>query len=209
MTSYQRYFKRIIDIVASSAGLLVLSPPMLIVAVLIKREDGGDILYRGTRVGIDGKLFKIYKFRTMVMNAEELGGSCTAENDPRITRIGRLLRKCKLDELPQLINVLKGEMSLVGPRPEVEEYVQMYNEDEKKILQVLPGITDWASIWNSDEGSFLAKYPDSEKAYTEILRPRKLELQKKYVEQISLRTDIEILLMTLRAIITRKTTDVS
>jgi lipopolysaccharide/colanic/teichoic acid biosynthesis glycosyltransferase len=208
VSSHEKSLKRIIDVLTSAAGLIILVPLILVIAFLIKREDGGAVLYRGVRVGRKGRLFKIYKFRTMVVGADQLGGPCTAENDPRITGIGRTLRKYKLDELPQLMNVLKGEMSLVGPRPEVEEYVRLYTEEEKMIMDVLPGITDWASIWNPDEGAFLAQYPDPDRAYMEILRPHKLELQKKYVQEMSLHTDLKILWMTIKALITRKTTDV-
>ena len=155
--------KRLFDIVFSFLGLLVLSPLFLIIAILIKRDSKGPVFFRGIRVGRFGKPFRIYKFRTMVVNADELGGSPTADNDPRITKAGRFLRKYKLDELPQLLNVLKGEMSLVGPRPEVEEYVKLYSEEEKAILSVCPGMTDWASILNADEGAILAKSPDPEK----------------------------------------------
>lgn len=134
---------------------------------------GGPVFYRGVRVGRNGKLFRIYKFRTMVVNAEKIGGSSTADDDPRITRIGKFIRKHKLDELPQLINVLKGEMSFVGPRPEVQHYVNMYTAEEKAMLSVKPGITDWASLWNSDEGAILAGSPDPEKTYMEEIRPEK------------------------------------
>lgn len=160
-------------------------------------DSDGQVFYRGARVGRFGKPFPIYKFRTMVANAEKIGGSSTADDDPRITRIGRLLRKYKLDELPQLINVLKGEMSLVGPRPEVQEYVDMYTGEEKAILQLRPGITDWASLWNSDEGAILAGSEDPDKAYLELIRPTKLKLQLQYVRDHSLWVDIEILILTV------------
>jgi len=203
---YEKYLKRTIDTGVSFCGLIALGPLLLVIAAFIKKEDGGDVFYRGVRVGRDGNLFRIYKFRTMAMNAEELGGLSTADDDPRITNIGKTLRKYKLDEIPQLINVLKGEMSLVGPRPEVDEYVKLFTEEEEKILSVRPGITDWASIWNPDEGAFLSGYPDPEKAYMEILRPKKLELQQKYVEDVSMRSDMKIIWMTIITIIGRKAT---
>ena len=139
----------------------------------------------------------------MVANAESLGGLSTADDDPRITKIGHLLRKYKLDELPQLMNVLKGEMSFVGPRPEVQHYVDMFTEKEKTILNVRPGITDWASLWNPDEGAILAGSSDSEKAYMEKIRPQKLKLQLKYVRERSFWTDLKIILLTLKTIMIR------
>jgi lipopolysaccharide/colanic/teichoic acid biosynthesis glycosyltransferase len=189
------------DILFSLLGLLVSSPLLLLIACLIKREDRGPIFYRGVRVGRFGKLFRIFKFRTMVVNAEKLGGPSTADDDPRITKIGRRLRKYKLDELPQLINVLRGEMSFVGPRPEVQHYVDMFTEKERVILSVRPGITDWASMWNPDEGAILAGSPDPEKAYMEKIRPTKIELQLKYVKKRSFWIDLQIIAQTLLTIL--------
>ncbi len=193
--------KRLFDIVFSLLGLIILSPFILVLAILIKEEDGGSVFYRGVRVGRHGKPFRIFKFRTMVVNAENIGGPSTADDDPRITGIGRFLRKYKLDELPQLINVLKGEMSLVGPRPEVPHYVNMLTKEERAILSVRPGITDWASICNSDEGAVLAGSPDPEKAYMEKIRPEKIRLQLKYVRERSFFVDLKIIFKTLRTII--------
>src|SRR3972149_9022096 len=144
--------KRLFDIVFSLLGLMLTTPILLILAILIKREDGVPVFYRGVRVGLHGNPFRIFKFRTMVVNAEKIGGSSTADDDPRITRIGKFLRKYKLDELPQLINVFKGEMSLVGPRPEVQQEVSLYSEEERALLSVRPGITDYASIKFHNEG---------------------------------------------------------
>jgi len=191
------------DAIFSLAGLVLLSPFLLLIAVLIKKEDRGHMFYRGVRVGRYEKPFKIFKFRTMVANAENLGGLSTADDDPRITKIGRLLRKYKLDELPQLMNVLKGEMSFVGPRPEVQHYVDMFTEKEKTILNVRPGITDWASLWNPDEGAILAGSSDSEKAYMEKIRPQKLKLQLKYVREQSFWSDLKIIFLTLKTIMIR------
>ncbi|MDD5258615.1 MAG: sugar transferase [bacterium] len=193
--------KRLVDFLFSFFGLLILIPVLLIVAALVKKEDGGPVLYSGTRVGQNGRDFKMHKFRTMVLNADKIGGSSSADDDPRITRIGKKLRKYKLDELPQLFNVLQGEMSFVGPRPEVPYYVNMFTAQEKQILSVKPGITDWASLWNSDEGAILAGSPDPEKTYQEKIRPEKIRLQLKYVQEHSLFTDFTIIIRTLLKII--------
>ncbi|MCX5887948.1 MAG: sugar transferase [Deltaproteobacteria bacterium] len=189
--------KRVFDIICSGMGLVILSPVLFVIAWRIHREDGGPVFYRGERVGLHGKLFRIFKFRTMVVNAEKLGGPSTPDDDPRITRIGRKLRKHKLDELPQLFNVFLGDMSLVGPRPEVKHYTDMFTTEEKAILSVRPGITDWASIWNPDEGSILAGAADPEAAYLELIRPTKIRLQLKYVREQSLATDLRILWETM------------
>ena len=193
--------KRFFDIAAATLGLVFLSPFLLWIAWLIRHEDGGPVFYRGVRVGLHGSPFRIYKFRTMLVDAEKIGGSSTSDDDPRITKIGKTLRKYKLDELPQLINVLIGNMSIVGPRPEVQRYTDMYTQEEKAILTVRPGITDWASIWNADEGAVLAGMADPEKAYEELIRPTKLKLQLKYVYEQSFLTDLKIILLTLLAII--------
>ena len=193
--------KRLFDIFASATGLLFLSPILFYIGWRIKREDHGPIFYRGVRAGVEGNPFRIFKFRTMVINADKIGGSSTADDDARITKIGKLLRKYKLDELPQLINVLKGEMSFVGPRPEVQHYVDMFTEEEKIILTVRPGITDWASLWNNDEGAILAGSSDPEKTYMEQIRPEKIRLQLKYVKEKSFFIDLKIIVQTLFAIV--------
>ena len=200
--------KRIFDVVFSLLGLLFLSPAFLITAVLIKLEDGGPVFYRGQRVGLKGKPFRMLKFRTMVLNADTIGGPSTADDDPRITKIGKSLRKYKLDEIPQLINVLTGQMSFVGPRPEVPFYVDMFSEEEKKILDVRPGITDWASLWNPDEGAVLAGSDDPEKAYMEKIRPTKIKLQLRYADKHSFFTDIKILLLTAKTVVTKERVEV-
>ncbi len=192
--------KRVFDILAAGTGLLLLAPLLIYVAWRIRREDGGPVFYRGERVGLLGRTFRIFKFRTMVVDAERKGGASTADDDPRITRIGLRLRKYKLDELPQLINVLTGDMSLVGPRPEVRHYTDLYTDQEKAILTVRPGITDWASIWNADEGAILAGAADPERAYMELIRPTKLKLQLRYVRERSLLTDLRILFLTAVAV---------
>lgn len=196
--------KRLFDIVLSLCGLIIISPLLIIISIIIKANDGGPLFYRGVRVGLYGKLFRIFKFRTMVMNAEKIGGSSTSDNDLRITKIGKFLRKYKLDELPQFINVLKGDMSIVGPRPEVEYYVNMFTEEEKAILSVKPGITDWASLWNSDEGALLAESEDPDKTYFEEIRPEKIRLQLKYVNNHNFWIDIKIIFLTIIAIFSNR-----
>lgn len=196
--------KRIFDILSSLFGLVLVSPILVGIGILIIKEDGGPVFYRGIRVGRHGKLFSIFKYRTMVADAENIGGPSTANDDPRITRVGMFLRKYKLDELPQLLNVLKGEMSFVGPRPEVQHYVDMFTEEERGILEVRPGITDWASLWNPDEGKILAGSPDPEKTYMEKIRPSKIRLQLKYVREGSFWKDLKIIFQTLMTIISRR-----
>ncbi len=195
--------KCLFDIFLSIIGLTVLSPIFLVVIIMIKKEDGGAVFYRGVRVGRFGKPFRIFKFRTMVEDAEKHGGSSTANDDPRITKIGKIIRKYKFDELPQLINVIKGEMSFVGPRPEVEHYVDMFTEEEKIILAVRPGITDWASLWNSDEGAILARSSDPEKIYMEEIRPEKIRLQLKYIKERSFLIDMQIIFQTIFDVVKR------
>jgi len=192
---------RLFDIVFSLIWLIVLAPLFLVIAILIKLEDKGPVFYQGVRVGRLGKPFRMFKFRTMVVHAEKIGGPSTANDDPRITKVGKIIRKYKLDEIPQLINVLRGEMSFVGPRPEVQYYVNMFTEEEKKILIVKPGITDWASLWNSDEGAILAGSKDPEKTYMEKIRPEKIRLQLKYVKEHSFWVDMAIIFRTLMKLI--------
>ncbi len=194
---YEKYFKRIFDFIVSLCGLIVLSPIFTIVAILIKIEDGGSIFFKQTRVGQNGRLFKIYKFRTMIEKAEKIGPQVTKEDDPRITKIGRLLRKYKLDELPQLINVLKGEMSLVGPRPEVPKYTRFFEKDYKEILKVRPGITDYASLEYKEENKLLKGTDNPEKMYLEKILPKKIKYYKKYLNEMGLLTDLKLILKTL------------
>ncbi|MFA5839202.1 MAG: sugar transferase [Candidatus Margulisiibacteriota bacterium] len=190
--------KRLMDIILSIFGLIVAAPLFIVLAVLIKRDSPGPVFYRQIRVGKNGKLFKIFKFRTMVQNADKIGGPSTSGDDMRVTNIGKIIRKYNFDELAQLISVLRGEMSLVGPRPEVPIYVNLFTEEEKQILSVLPGITDWACIWNPDEGSLLAGSIDPEKVYLEKIRPEKIRLQLKYVRKHNIWVDIQILFLTLK-----------
>jgi lipopolysaccharide/colanic/teichoic acid biosynthesis glycosyltransferase len=193
--------KRMFDVGVSAGAIFVLSPLMLSVAALIKKEDGGSVLYSGTRVGLSGQPFKMHKFRTMVPNADKIGGPSTAGDDPRLTRIGIHLRKYKMDELPQLFNVLKGEMSLVGPRPEVPFYVDMYTPEEREILTVRPGITDWASIRYRNEGEILRGAADPEQAYMERIRPGKIRLGREYARHHTLVGDLQILAATVKAVL--------
>jgi len=195
--------KRLLDIFFALFGIVLLSPVFLVAAIFIKKEDGGPLLYSGIRVGLNGNYFRMHKFRTMVVNADKIGGSSSADDDPRITRTGKILRKFKLDELPQLFNVLKGQMSFVGPRPDVPLYVNMFTQAERAILSVRPGITDWASLWNSDEGSILAGSVDPEKAYMEKIRPEKIRLQLKYVKERNIWMDFVIIFLTIVKILKR------
>ena len=190
--------KRLFDIIFSFLGLILVLPLLLLLAVLIKRELPGPVFYRGVRIGKGGRLFRIFKFRSMVENAEELGGPSTAGDDPRLTKIGKFLKKYQLDELPQLINVLRGEMSLVGPRPEIKMYVEMMtNEERNVILPIKPGMTDLASLWNFHESEVLKGSPDPEKTYQEKIRPQKIKLQLEYVKNRSFLLDLKIIIKTV------------
>lgn len=190
--------KRLFDIVASFLGLILVSPLLVIISVLVKLDSRGPIFYRGVRSGRLREPFPIFKFRTMVIDAEKLGGPSTPADDPRLTKLGKFLKKYQLDELPQLINVLKGEMSLVGPRPEVKMYIDMMGEKEREeILSVRPGMTDWASLWDFHEGEVLKGSEDPEKTYMEKIRPTKIKLQLKYVKERSFWTDIKIIFKTI------------
>ncbi len=190
--------KRLFDIIFSFFGLILILPLLLIIAVLIKRESPGPVFYRGERIGKNGRSFRIFKFRTMVPDAEKLGGPSTAADDPRLLKIGHFLKKYQLDELPQLINVIKGEMSLVGPRPEVKMYVDMMAPEERKtILPIKPGMTDFASLWNFHESEILKGSPDPEKTYQEKIWPEKKRLQIKYVKERNFWLDLKIIAKTI------------
>jgi lipopolysaccharide/colanic/teichoic acid biosynthesis glycosyltransferase len=189
--------KRIYDVVLSGLGLVLLAPVLLVIALLVKGADGGPVFYRQQRVGLGGRLFWIWKFRTMVVGAERMGIAVTRDGDPRITRIGRILRKTKLDELPQLWNVLVGDMSLVGPRPEVPKYVARYTEAQREILGMRPGITDLASLRFRNEEEMLRSATDTEAYYLEHCLPQKIELNLQYALQANLWTDTLIILRTV------------
>ncbi len=196
--------KRSFDIICALCGLIILSPVLLLIIVLIKLTSTGPVFFRQTRVGQYEKLFQIHKFRTMIVNAEASGLKITVGRDPRITSIGHFLRKTKLDELPQLIDVLMGTMSLVGPRPEVPEYVQYYtNEIKAIVLSVRPGITDWASIKMIDENDILARSSDPQQTYIQQILPEKLAYAVRYVQTRSLRLDVYLILLTISKIFTR------
>ncbi len=191
--------KRLLDLAVSALGLVVLAPLLLSISVAIAFGSPGDVWYRGVRVGRHGRPFRIWKFRTMRVDAGD-GPTSTSENDPRITPVGRVLRKYKLDELPQLFNVLHGEMSLVGPRPQVPWAVATYTPEERHILAVRPGITDWASIRFRNEGAILRGQSDPDEAYMRLIHPEKMRLALEYVERRSLRVDLSIILKTFAAI---------
>lgn len=197
--------KRLFDIIFSSVGILFLSPVLIVLAVLIKLGSPGSVFYKGVRIGRHGKPFRILKFRTMVMIADQIGGPSTADDDPRITRIGKFIRKYKLDEIPQLINVLRGEMSFVGPRPEVPQEVNLYTEKEKALLNVRPGITDYASIKFHNEGEILRGSQDPHEAYRRLIRPEKIRLGLEYVKGQSMMVDLKILLDTFKTLVGAKT----
>ena len=189
--------KRCFDITCALAGLAVLAPFLAAAALLIKLGSRGPVFYRGVRVGKDGHPFRIFKFRTMVLDADKQGASSTPEDDPRITPVGAFLRLYKLDELPQLLNVVTGDMSLVGPRPEVPSGVELYTEAERALLSVCPGITDYASIRFSNEGEILRGSSDPDRDYQILIAPEKKRLGLEYVKSHSLGTDFKILLATL------------
>lgn len=194
------FLKRLFDIVASFCGIVILFPLIVIVSILIKLTSKGPVLFKQIRVTKNGKLFKIYKFRTMRENSEG-NKQITVGNDSRITGIGHILRKTKLDELPQLFNVLKGEMSLVGPRPEVPKYVELYTKEQREILKVSAGITDYASIYFSNESELLGEAENPEEFYIKKIMPYKIELNKKYIKEIGIVTDIKLIILTILKIL--------
>ena len=192
--------KRLFDILFSFTGLLLLQPLFVVVAIMIKVDGTGPILFRQGRVGKNFRRFMIYKFRTMVVDAEKKGIRITSGGDNRITGAGRILRKFKIDELPQLFNVLKGDMSLVGPRPEVEEYVKLYEKDYREILKRRPGITDVSSIIFREEEAVLKNQVDPEGYYKKIILPEKIKLAKEYIEHSSFLYDLKLILNTIHKI---------
>ena len=192
--------KRAFDIVSCTLAVLVLFPFGLIIALCIVCGSKGGVFYRQTRVGQNGKDFKLLKFRTMRPNADQQGLLITVGNDQRITRIGGFLRKYKIDELPQLLNIIKGDMSVVGPRPEVRRYVELYDERQRRVLTVRPGLTDYASLKYISESELLAKSDDPEKTYIEEIMPAKLELNLQYIDNQSLKEDFKLIFQTLFSI---------
>ncbi|MFQ3549189.1 MAG: sugar transferase [Armatimonadota bacterium] len=193
--------KRLFDLFWSILGLIIIFPLLIIVSILIKIDDKGPIFFRQERVGYKGKPFKMWKFRTMVVNAEKKGLQLTIGKDPRITRVGNLLRKSKIDELPQLFNVIAGEMSLVGPRPEVPYYVAMYDDNQRKVLDIMPGITDPSSIEYRDESELLSKSDDSERTYIEEIMPEKIRLNLEYAQKANVFRDFVVIVKTLLKIL--------
>ncbi|MGF1564015.1 MAG: sugar transferase [Flavobacteriales bacterium] len=193
--------KRAFDLTASLIGVAILLPLFVVVAVLIFLGDGWPVLFKQTRVGLNGAPFKVLKFRTMYKDSERAGQLTVSGRDPRITPSGYLLRKYKLDELPQLFNVIKGDMSLVGPRPEVPAYVELYTTDQKRVLSVKPGITDAASLEFINENELLADADDPQTYYKEVILPRKLGLQLNYVDHRSFMGDLSIIVKTVVGII--------
>lgn len=188
--------KRALDVIASIGGLLFLSPVLMIVAFLIKLDSPGPVFFLQERIGRGFRPFQIYKFRTMVKDAPQKGGALTSAGDPRVTRVGKFLRQTKIDELPQLINVLKGEMSLVGPRPEVRRYVDLYRSNYETILTVRPGITDLASLKYRDESALLAEATNPEELYINRILPDKLRLGEDYVHRSSFGLDLLLIWKT-------------
>ena len=193
--------KRLLDVVISAAALAVLSPLLLVIAAAVRLDSRGPVFYRQERVGRNGKPFRIFKYRTMVTDADRIGPEITIGRDSRITKVGAVLRSTKLDELAQLLNVLRGEMSFVGPRPEVPKYVAMYTPYQRQVLLVRPGITDYASIAYRRESELLGKAADPEKCYVEEIMPAKLELNMQYLREISPLTDLRLILRTLAAVV--------
>lgn len=189
--------KRMFDLLVSFCGLLLLWPVLLVSAVLIKLTSPGPALYRQQRMGLNFQPFDILKFRTMVVDAHKLGGQITAGRDPRITSVGHFLRKTKIDELPQLINVFKGEMSFVGPRPEVPRYVEMFRDDYAELLKVRPGITDIASLKYRHESELLGESDNPETTYVQVILPDKIALAKEYIRRSSILFDLQLIFKTV------------
>ena len=189
--------KRIFDIVVSLVGLILLLPLLVFVAVLIKLDSRGPIFFRQQRIGMAFRPFQILKFRTMIDNAQRRGGLITFARDTRITRVGRILRQTKIDELPQLINVLRGDMTFVGPRPEVPEFVELFRQDYEEILTVRPGMTDLASLKYRDEAAVLGHCNNSQEEYLRHVLPDKINLNKEYIRRSSFFFDLTLILKTL------------
>lgn len=192
---------RLLDILASACGLIILSPLFFILAIWIKLDSKGPVFYKQIRVGRDGKDFPLYKFRSMRVGADKKGLITVGGKDNRITKVGYFIRKYKLDELPQLLNVLKGDMSLVGPRPEVRKYVDLYTEEQRKVLSVRPGITDYASIEYVDENEILGKAEEPDKTYIEVIMPDKIKYNMKYINNRSVWEYLKVIFLTFKSIV--------
>jgi lipopolysaccharide/colanic/teichoic acid biosynthesis glycosyltransferase len=190
--------KRITDIIFSLIGIIVLFPVFIVIVIIIKIDSRGPIFYLSERIGKNEKPFTILKFRTMIPDAEKSGLYCTASNDKRITRVGRKIRRLKIDELPQLINILKGEMSFVGPRPDIKKYLNLISKKDRDIIfSVRPGITDISSLFYSQEGDILMNSLNPEKEYIEKILPHKIQMQKEYVHKMSFLLDLKIVIKTI------------
>ncbi len=196
--------KRLLDIIVASIALLILFPFMLIICLCIVLESKGGLFYKQKRVGKNKKLFNLYKFRSMKKNADKEGLLTVGGKDPRVTRVGYFLRKSKIDELPQLINIIKGDMSIVGPRPEVPKYVALYDENQQRVLTVRPGLTDLASIKYIDENALLEKAENPEEFYIQKIMPDKLHLNLEYIDNKSFAKDFRIIFQTLIRLFNRK-----
>lgn len=200
MMDRRLYGKAVFDVVFGLLGLAVFILPLLVIALAIKATSPGPVFFLQERVGRNGRPFKIFKFRTMVPDAEKLGLKITVGKDPRVTPLGAFLRRYKLDELPQILNIVKGEMSFVGPRPEVPRYVACYTLEQRKVLTIKPGVTDLASILFRHESELLGQSGDPEKTYLEEIMPRKLQINLEYVEKASLAYDVKLIAMTVREV---------
>ena len=198
---FQNASKRLLDVTVATLGLIGLLPLVMLCALLVHIQSSGSIIYRAKRVGRGGRIFAMYKFRTMVENAESLGPGLTIYRDSRITKLGRFLRRTKWDEIPQFLNVIKGDMSIIGPRPEIPEYVKYYNENQKRVLQVRPGITGPVQVTNYDEEKKLKDQTDPERYYITQLMPRKLEIDLGYIEKQSIVSDLLLLVKTFFMIV--------
>lgn len=193
--------KRIFDMFSSFVVLVILAPFFLVIAILIKLDSPGKVFFKQIRVGKDEKHFSLIKFRTMRPDSDRLSQITVGDRDPRVTHVGYFLRKYKLDEIPQLFNIIGGDMSVVGPRPEVPKYVELYSSEQRTVLTIRPGLTDYASLHYVNESEILAKASDPEKAYINKIMPHKLELNQKYIREKSFVTDLKIILQTLLRII--------
>jgi len=198
---YLKYGKRIFDFFSSLIGIFLFLPFYFIIGILIKIEDKGPILYKSRRIGQNFKPFFLLKFRSMIVNAEKIGPLITKDKDSRITKIGKFLRKTKLDEFPQLFNVLKGEMSIVGPRPMVEEHVKVFKKEYEEILKIKPGLTDYATIRFINEEEILNGSQNFKEEYYQNILPRKVELNRKYLREIGFLTDLKLIFITINKLV--------
>jgi len=202
-TFYAGTGKRMFDLLLSIPSLIILSPVYLLSAILIKLDTPGPILFSQDRIGQNGKPFRLYKFRTMVKDAAKIGPPVTTAHDPRITKTGRLLRKFKVDEMLQVMNIVKGDMSVIGPRPEVKKYIDIFAEEYKDILKIKPGMTDYALIVFRNEEDILSRFQNVEEGYIKEVMPEKIKLYRQYLSEMSLKTDIKIFFQTIWEILVK------